>query len=122
MDLYHYTCAHGRIAIEASGRFVIPATSQTGLAFGLPGEFAWFTDLDAPIRDALGLTSHTLSCDRTAHRFRVLDASPIVPWMSVRRAWSWAEELESAPDARPMHWFVATEPVAVTYDALARAG
>jgi hypothetical protein len=121
MDLYHYTCDHGHDQIDD---LVVPATWQTDRASGTPGVYAWFTDLADPMRDALGLTSHMLACDRTAHRYRVLDSVGVVPWVTVRRMWAWAEELESAPGARPRHWFVADGPVRVEYDpiACARAG
>lgn len=113
MDLWHYTCDHGLQGIEASDWFVIPAAAQLGSVRGTPGEFAWFTDLSRPLRDGLGLTSHILACDRTAHRLRVVDSGLIVPWTKVRRAWRWAAELESAPGARPAHWFVSSEAVRV---------
>lgn len=113
MDLWHYTCDHGLQGIKASGWVVIPAAAQLGSLQGTPGEFAWFTDLSHPLREGLGLTSTILACDRTEHRLRVLDSAPIVPWTKVRRSWGWAAELESAPGARPAHWYVAAEPVRV---------
>jgi hypothetical protein len=113
VNLWHYTCDHGHAAIED---VVVPACWQRPDLDGTPGTYAWFTDLAEPIRDALGLTSNMLDCDRTAHRYRVLDASPIVPWVRVRRSWpSWVDLLESAPGARPMHWFVSPGPVDVEY-------
>lgn len=112
-DLWHYTCDHGHERIDASGS-VIPGAFQTG-RFDTPGVYAWFTDLSVPIRDGLGLTSQILTCDRTAHRYRVTDPTGIVPWSSVRRSCEWAEELEAAEGARPRHWFVATGAVPVEY-------
>lgn len=117
MNLYHFTCDHGYQHIHAQ---VIPAAWQTPRAAGGPGDYAWFTDLSVPQRDALGLTSHILSCDRTAHRYRATDTSGLVPWVSVRREHPWAEELESAPGARPRHWFVSAKSVPVVYDPLNR--
>lgn len=113
--LWHYTCDHGRAGIDATEGFVVPARYQTDKVAGGPGEYAWFTDLATPARDALGLTSQILHCDRTAHRYRVTDATDVVPWTEVRRQWLWAEELESAPGARPRHWFVATVAVPADY-------
>lgn len=113
--LYHFTCDHGRRGINGT---VIPATFQDQRFIGTPGEYAWFTDLAIPIRDALGLTSTTLSCDRTKHRYRVLESSAIHPWTEARRTYSWGADLERAPGARPMHWFVATEAVSVVYDPI----
>lgn len=113
--LYHYTCDHGHSLIDG---VVIPATFQTQDALGGPGEYAWFTDLSVPIRDALGLTSTILDCDRTAHRYRVLDAECIRPWREARRVYRWGVDLEQAPGARPAHWYVSTEPVPVVYDPI----
>lgn len=115
--LYHYTCDHGH-ALIGEDDVVVPATHQSGEAIGTPGEYAWFTDLSVPIREALGLTSTILACDRTAHRYRVTDAAGIIPWTAVRRVYRWGLALELAPRARPAHWFVATEPVAVVYDPI----
>ena len=104
MTLYHFTCDHGRQAIGKAGlirpnrRAMVPV--------------AWFTDLPDPDAVELGLTSIILSCDRLAHRYRVTDASNVVPWSEfgnvhpgIRAA------LESSPGAQPDHWFVASKPV-----------
>lgn len=111
--LYHYTCAHGRAWIDD---LLVPASHQSGRAIGTPGEYVWLTDLARPQRDALGLTSHILDCDRTEYRYRVTNMADVLPWTAVRRAWRWAHELESAPGARPRHWWVSAGPVAVIYD------
>lgn len=113
--LYHYTCDHGHSQIS---KHVIPASWQTNAAIGLPGELAWFTDLDVPVRDALGLTSHVLHCDRTARRYRVTDTSNVRRWIEVRRDYSWGLELEGAFGARPMHWWISTCEVPVVYDPI----
>lgn len=112
--LYHYTCDHGHSQIDGH---ICPLAWDDGLAIGTPGVYAWFTDLAVPIKDALGLTSSVLNCDRTAHRYRVTGHTGIEPWVpEFRRIWTWGRELESAPGARPAHWYVATEPVPVVYD------
>lgn len=115
MTLWHYTCDHGHALI---GGRVIPGVWQTDRVAGGPGEYAWFTDLAYPHRGALGLTSHILACDRTAHRYRATLAASIVPWVTVRRDWAWAEELESAPGAMPKHWYVSPAAVPVVYDPI----
>jgi hypothetical protein len=78
------------------------------------GVFAWFTDMPTPNRDALGLTSTILDCDRTAYRFRAELGGDLMRWTSVRRGYpGWAYELENAYGARPMHWYVSRDPVPV---------
>lgn len=112
MNLYHYTCDHAAPDIAASGQ-VRPLSDMTSHAVPPWGYFAWFTDLDVPDRRGLGLTSNVLSCDRTARRFTVTDATEVERWVNVRRSHPWAEGLESAPGAMPAHWWLSTEPVPV---------
>jgi hypothetical protein len=120
-DLFHYTCDHGRHGIGDMG-YLRSVASLTGRR-DLPdlARWIWLTDLDIPVRDALGLTSHLLGCDRTAHRYRVADTPHMVePWTKVRRLAAPAdrEALESSPGARPRHWFVTRFPIAVVYDPI----
>lgn len=105
--LYHYTCEHRARLIREDG------SVRPGWQLGAPPEipwarFAWFTDMAVPARDALGLTSEILTCDRTEYRFEAAYVPPeLVPWVSVRQGFRWAEYLESAPGARPAHWWVS---------------
>lgn len=107
LRLWHYTCEHSRSRIGEEG-WLQPFAS--GLV--------WLTDLDVPVREALGLTSMLLTCDRTTYRYRVLDPSIGVPWTKVRRDFpaEHRDELESAPGAMPMHWFVSALPVHVVLE------
>lgn len=105
--LWHYTCRHGHDAIRG---WLHPGTDG----------MIWLTDLDAPIRDALGLTMHLTNCDRTEYRYAVLDTSEVVPWWLARKLPDVVEParreaLETARGAMPMHWWVAATPVPVTY-------
>jgi hypothetical protein len=114
-ELYHYTCDHAAARI---GGLLIPAVEQVTFAhpYLTPlSEFVWLTDLGAPDRDALGLTSNYLLCDRTRHRYRVTEGGHAIWWMDLRRvlAWEWVEAVESAPGARPVHWWAAHDPVPV---------
>jgi len=106
--LYHYACSHSAAGIRADG-FLRPHAQV------LLGDvkLVWLTDMEVPDADALGLTSWTLRCDRTEHRFEVdYDAQR---WVSYARGLTpeqrWA--LEIAPGARPMHWWVSTESVPI---------
>lgn len=113
MTLWHFTCDDGHKQITDTLR------PNRGIV--------WLTDLNMPIRDALGLTSHMLGCDRAAHRYRVTDDSACVKWVDSRLrhligpAREHTLELESAPGARPMHWWVAEVPVPVVYDPIGGA-
>jgi hypothetical protein len=123
IGLYHYTCQHGRDAIGEAGTLLAPEQVQPGHAARLPPHmrelswFIWLTDLDVPHRDALGLTSHSLACDRTRYRYRVADTSHARRWTQLRSSChpGMVEALESAPGAMPAHWWIATHPVRVHY-------
>jgi len=109
---YHFTCWHGLERIQASGWRLVPNPFAPSL--GLP-ELVWLTDLEVPDVGALGLTSHSLDCDRTEHRLRAVDAASVVPWSvwcranGVTREWrdGW---LEHGP-TRSRCWFVSAVPV-----------
>jgi hypothetical protein len=107
--LYHYTCLdHGHPGIYGSG--LIKPGNDT---------LVWLTDLDLPMRDAVGLTRVSTGCDRGAARYRVETAGlPIVPWLEFRKGvpWHLIEFLESFPGVMPRHWFVSARPTPATYD------
>ena len=115
-DLFHFTCAHRAPLIRADGyvRPLAELLDTEPARLVVPwGAFAWFTDLAVPIRDALGLTSSILKCDRTEYRFRVFPPVEVTQWASVRREFPWAWELETADGARPMHWWISADPIPV---------
>jgi hypothetical protein len=118
--LWHYTCDHGRDAIGDRGNLVPLATLRPDKRMTWQGRLVWLTDLERPQRDALGLTSHILNCDRTVHRYRVTDAALTRRWTSIARDLprGYREALESAPGARPRHWWVSENPVPVEYDPI----
>jgi hypothetical protein len=98
-------------------------TAPLGALFTVLTKLAWFTDLDEPVADVLGLTSRMTYCDRTQYRWQV-DAPPgdvrgllPVPYGSIRRRLNVfiRDSLELSPGAEPAHWWVATWPVPVTY-------
>ena len=108
--LYHYTCEHGMLAILGDDRRLRP-TPQVALP-GCP-PLLWCTTQARPDPEALGLTSYTLACDRTQHRFRLDDPGAAVPWVE----WLRYQPREMRRTARlvltgsPLLWWVATVPV-----------
>lgn len=126
--LWHYTCDHGRASLGESGHLTPGASrAAAGALAMLPpaaltaARFVWLTDLDTPIRDALGLTSHILSCDRTAHRYRVTDDRECTSFTELLRMsspglYALLRPLTETPGAMPAHWWVAARPVPVTLD------
>lgn len=130
MSFWHYTCEHSQRKMGDTG-MLLPLRQLVGAdplarhlsGFRAPlGHIIWLTDLDSPIADALGLTRNSLRCDRTAHRYRVVDYVPM-HYPSVRRHLSkkLRDELETAPGAMPSHWYVAYTPVPVVYDPILSA-
>lgn len=116
-DLYHYTCFHRMQKIEAGGGLLQPSPSPI-----VP--LLWATDLDVPMREALGLTAYTNACDRGEFRYRVLNELDFERWVHVRRNLPavWVESLESAPGVMPMHWWVAAAPSQAELDPWPKVG
>lgn len=122
--LWHYTCEHGHRDLLADPYVrpvgAIPGVDAASLA-DLPADlarFGWFTDLDVPMVDVLGLTRRTIACDRTQYRFRATAAGDVTPWTAVRRAVDVKvrRSLEGAHGAMPRHWYVSERPVPVVLD------
>lgn len=111
VELYHYTCDHGRQAIGLSGML---------LPHGLPGgvQLVWLTDMSTPDRRSLGLTSAMLRCDRTQHRYRITDDTGVMRWLAVRRRFHSLGLLELTPGVRPAHWWVSLTPIPAAYDPI----
>lgn len=104
MILYHYTCLDRAAMIDAERGLLRPG--QDG--------FLWLTDLDHPYREALGLTSTVLQCDRTEAGYRLDDqAGDAVHWARARRSVPalFRDQLEAAPGVMPMHWWIAAVPI-----------
>jgi hypothetical protein len=108
MRLYHYCCSHSLEGIRRDG-FLKP---HRQVALG-DVELVWLTDLDAPDRLALRLTSDLLDCDRLEHRI-VVDVEAIHwPRYARQLPLELRRPLELATGARPMHWYVSEHPVPV---------
>lgn len=127
MTYFHYTCTHGLRGIGEEGK-VMPMFRY--MSRGIVDELgehrwmafvSWFTDLDVPDRNGLGLTSNTLKnkCDRTRYRYIVEDDTWLRRWVMHARDIAPRQDihtLNSAPGALPMHWWVSAEPVPVHLD------
>lgn len=129
MTLYHYTDDKGAEAIRQSGEVSALAERLTEAQFESVVPWArgalllsWFTDLDYPFRDQLGLTQKFIETDRTRHRFRVTDPTSIIKWTHVRRRFTlrFTQALEDEPGSMPAHWYIAIWPTAVpvVYDPI----
>jgi hypothetical protein len=109
--LFHFTCEHAAEKIGTRGYLrPFPQPVLGGRAL------VWLTDLAVPDVEGLGLTSVTLSCDRTEFRYEVVDPKRALPW----RVW-WlgsgvpvpaAIALERCrPGLTPERWWVSTVPI-----------
>jgi hypothetical protein len=107
-DLWHYTCRHAAQRIGRRGDLEPHAQPA------LEGRVVlWATDLAEPDRDALGLTSTILPCDRTEVRYRILEPDAFEPWT----AWWPGQRINpqlisqlTHPPHAPKHWYVAVCP------------
>lgn len=116
--LFHYSCAHGRERIGEHGVLLPPLWQIGEIPTSLPPDavalmgLVWATEAEVPEPYALGLTSSTLSCDRTAYRYRV-PAWQFARWGRVRSRFPAAlvDALETARGAEPAQWLVAEGPV-----------
>lgn len=124
MTLYHYTCSHGRAGLGLIAELLPTADRADVTSLGLnawPAHFVWLTDRPEPDEDALGLTRNFIACDRTAHRYRVIDDSMIVRWLDFigdHPGYASVASLLESPGADPSAWWVSREPVPVVYDPL----
>lgn len=119
--LYHFCCAHSAAAIDRTmtlapgldwltlDRRLAQAGEPTSGLWRAPAVI-WLTDMETPDRDALGLTSHSLDCDRTEFRYTVRSEGAMrwrafVTFYQPNREW-----LDVLQDGRqPDRWFVAME-------------
>lgn len=121
--LWHYTCDHGRAALGDAGTLlplqVLKPDVRWHNDFDWLPELIWATDLEIPLRLALGLTMGLVACDRTAHRYRIIDPSGFARWTAWARERgvprTAARELNFAEGAMPAHWYVSTDTVPVVY-------
>lgn len=109
MKLFHYCCSHSAKSIRRDR--VLKPHPQIVLD-GRP--MVWLTDLEVAGRDALGLTSVTLRCDRMQFVATVEDDAP-QRWTTFARLLrrEQREALEAYEGALPMHWWVSESPVPI---------
>ena len=107
MTLYHYTCHHSVKGITRRG--MIRPTPHPLIP---DHRIVWLTDMATPDRDALGLTSDYLACDRLAFRYLV-DAEDAEPWatFAARASVPFLSRAYLETGRAPDRWFVVTRSV-----------
>lgn len=114
IKLHHYTCRHSLTKIARAE--TLAPMPQAFLAEPL----IWLTSLEIPNRDALGLTSNLLNCDRTEIRIDVT-VDWAVPWNVYVNAIGTPKYirklLEEAPHD-PSTWWISTSPIPLTAEQL----
>jgi hypothetical protein len=107
--LYHFTCDHGYRSILDTGE-IRPNRSPI-----MPVPIAWFTDLEEPTADEVGLTSAHLTCNRLAHRLMVAADHPaLVRWLDsgVHATLPMrTRQMLHFGAALPDHWWIALRAV-----------
>ena len=119
--MYHYTCEHGHAGL-GDGGWTLPNWNPI-----IGAHLTWFTDMDTPDRDTLGLTSETglLSCDRLTYRYKTVHPTgdgDIYPWLNS------SEQAQTSPHTQadmqrfgdPARWFIARRQVEVALDGAYR--
>lgn len=108
MRLWHFTCEHGYRQIGTHGTL----KPNRHVLLGDAPPVVWLTDLQSPERDAVGLTSRFITCDRMAYRYMVNEGT-VERWADFADEHDvplWVRaDLESYGD--PEHWFVSTRPL-----------
>lgn len=108
--LYHFTCTdHGVTGIANTG--IIRPWSHPLLAE--LGPIIWMTDLPAPSREAVGLSSGFLACDRLEWCFEITTAAvrPLLWWPEIRHFCNVSTVTDLEAGARPSHWWLTTVPI-----------
>lgn len=111
LTLYHYTCDHAHLAIERTG-ILVPHRAVT---FGAGMSLLWATTQTPPVAADLGLTSVLLDCDRTAHRWRIIDTRPFHRWIDTSMASTSAGRALSATGDQRL-WWVSLRTADAVYD------
>lgn len=116
--LWHFTCEHGHEALGGGRVLLVPGhrLSEIVPAYWWPSRFVWLTDVAVPAREPLGLTSHSLDCDRTAYRYRVTDNRDCQPWKTARRPFRHEAHILETPGTRPARWYISGYPVPAIFD------
>lgn len=105
MILYHFTCEHALRRIGDDNGLIVPHY-QPFLDTGV----VWMTHDPHATRDALGLSSVTLGCDRMFARFEIPDPEDAVPWNAIRHHYKYGHLLEAVKGTRPDLWWVSRLP------------
>lgn len=107
--LWHFTCEHAAASIDRSG-ILLPNPHPL-----LPeiGPVVWLTNWRTAGRDALGLTSETLTCDRMEVCYSVI-APLAVPWAWVRDDLDPEAVAALERFSRPETWRLSLVPVSAS--------
>ena len=105
MKLYHFTCDHALRKIGTDGGILVPHVD-----FVVGVGVVWMTHDPHASREALGLSSHTLACDRMFARFEIPDPEDAVPWSAIRSNYRHARILEGTKGTRPDLWWLSRLP------------
>lgn len=124
MNLYHFTCDHGRQELGGKGA-LLPSIKLSGVPTMDPlanfvRSFVWVTS--QPDGSGAGLTRRILACDRRAHRYRVIGQPNLTRWVDLTMPDQFRAELTDSTGmddpSLPETWWVSTGPVMAVYDPI----
>lgn len=107
MNLYHFTCEHGRSGIAHSG-VILPNVHPF-----MPnlGPLIWFTDLaEPPTPESVGLQSTWITCDRMMYRYLV-QTKAALHWFEIRSRAPKDVVATLESFGQPEHWWIARRPL-----------
>ena len=107
VTLYHRTCEHRIGEILEAGELRPNPHPILGYSF------IWLTSLPSATREQLGLSSHSLECDRMTHLLKIEDGAGIIPWNAIRNHMpvDAVRQLEASKGSLPACWWVGAQPL-----------
>ena len=113
--LWHFTCRHSAMRIGDRG-LLRPLADLVPTPIPWTGVLVWLTDdIDATTR-SLGLTSHTLDCDRSEVRYRTSGPHQAIHWPALRHQFPTDDVQALERNRSPLTWWVSPKPVGVRVD------
>lgn len=105
--LWHFTCDHGHDAIGTRG--LLQPNQHPMMPDLRP--VVWLTSDPSPDREAVGLSSSFISCDRMAYRYRVVPPYDAHAWEDVSMLAPDAVRRDLERFGDPGSWWLCAYPV-----------
>lgn len=114
-QLWHRTCSHAADSLGNHGEL---DPTKTAIIAGL-GQIVWLSTNPDATRWDLGITSHTLDCDRMEYLYRSSGPNRAVPWAAARlripimTRWLLEHDVHTKAERPHATWWISFRPVNV---------